>query len=145
MRILCFDVGEKRIGVAVSDELGITAQGVEVIPRVNLSRDLKRIKELVERYEAQKIVLGFPVNMNGTLGQKAKELLDFKSYLEKNLSIPLETWDERLTTRAAQRALLEGNVRRAGRKKVVDMLAASLILDNYLQYQRSQNDKPRKD
>lgn len=142
MRILCFDVGEKRIGVAVSDELGITAQGIEVIARVNLSQDLKRIKALVERYAAEKIVLGFPVNMDGTLGHKAKEVLAFKTYLEKNLSIPLETWDERLTTRAAQRALLEGNVSRAGRKKVVDMLAASLILDNYLQYQRSQKNKP---
>ncbi len=133
-RILCFDMGEKRIGLAVSDELGLTAQGVGVLTRSSLSGDLKKIKDLVQRFQAAKIVLGLPKNMDGSLGNKAQEVLAFKAYLEKHLLIPIETWDERLTTREAQRTLLEADLSRAKRKNVIDMLAATLILENYLQY-----------
>ena len=143
MRILCFDVGEKRIGVAVSDELSFTAQGVCVITRSNLTKDLKQINELVAQYQAGKIVLGFPKNMNGTVGKKAQEILNFKKKLEKHLDIGIELWDERLTTLEAQKTLLEADVRRSGRKKVIDMLAATLILNNYMQY-HNREDK-RKD
>ncbi len=134
MRILCFDVGEKRIGIAVSDELGLTAQGVGVLTRSNLSKDFKQIGELVQRYQAGKIVIGFPKHMNGSVGEKAKEILNFKNKLQKHLDVEVELWDERLTTLEAKRTLLEANVSRSGRKKVIDKLAATLILSNYLQY-----------
>lgn len=134
MRIMCLDVGEKNIGVAVSDPLGMTAQGVEVIRRQGLKKDLGRIKELQERYAAEEIILGLPLNMNGTIGTKAREVLKFKDLLSKTLSVPVVTWDERLTTAAAERILLAADVSRKGRKKVIDQLAAVLILESYLRF-----------
>jgi putative Holliday junction resolvase len=136
MRILCLDVGEKKIGVAVSDPLGITAQGLEVIQRQSLSKDLQKIKQLLEEYQIAEIVLGFPRNMDGTIGAKAREILRFKEKLEGVAGITVTTWDERLTTVAAQRALLEADVSRKGRKEVVDKLAAVFILESYLRYRR---------
>ncbi|RJX27983.1 MAG: Holliday junction resolvase RuvX [Dethiobacter sp.] len=139
MRILCLDIGEKRIGVAVSDPLGITAQGLEVIQRQSISKDLQKIRQLLKDYEAEEIVLGFPRNMDGTVGEKAREILQFKERLAGSISIPVTTWDERLTTVAAQRTLLEADVSRKGRKKVVDKLAAVLILEGYLRYKQREN------
>lgn len=133
-RILCLDVGEKNIGVAVSDSLGLTAQGLEVIKRQSLSRDLERIRQLIKEYEVEEIVLGLPRNMDGTIGEKAREILRFKDKLDALAGIKVTTWDERLTTVAAQRALLEADVSRKGRKKVIDKLAAVLILDSYLRF-----------
>lgn len=139
MRILCLDVGEKNIGVAVSDPLGLTAQGLEVIKRQSLSTDLRKIRQLLKDYDVEEIVLGLPRNMNGTIGEKAREILRFKENLEEAAGIAVTTWDERLTTVAAQRALLEADVSRKGRKKVIDKLAAVFILESYLRYrQRSQ-------
>jgi putative Holliday junction resolvase len=139
MRILCLDVGEKNIGVAVSDPLGLTAQGLEVIKRKSLSKDLRKIRQLLKDYDVEEIVLGLPRNMNGTIGEKAREILRFKENLEEAAGIAVTTWDERLTTVAAQRALLEADVSRKGRKKVIDKLAAVFILESYLRYrQRSQ-------
>jgi len=133
MRILCLDVGEKNIGAAVSDPLGLTAQGIDVIKRENKHKDVLKIKDLVENYEVQEILLGYPVNLNGTIGEKAREVENFKKMLEKNFSIPVSLWDERLTTSAARRTLLEADVSRSARKKVIDKLAAVYILNSYLQ------------
>lgn len=135
-RILCLDVGEKNIGIAVSDSLGITAQGLEVIKRQSLSRDLERIRELAAAYKIEEIVLGLPRHMDGTIGEKAWEILRFKEKLEAALKIAVTTWDERLTTAAAQRTLLEADVSRKGRKKVIDKLAAVFILESYLRYRK---------
>ncbi|NLL57683.1 MAG: Holliday junction resolvase RuvX [Firmicutes bacterium] len=136
MRILCLDVGEKNIGVAVSDPLGLTAQGLEVIKRQSLSKDLRKIRQLLKDYDVEEIVLGLPRNMNGTIGEKAREILRFKEKLEEVVGIAVTLWDERLTTVAAQRALLEADVSRKGRKKVIDKLAAVFILENYLRYRQ---------
>ena len=136
MRILCLDVGEKNIGVAVSDPLGLTAQGLEVIKRQSLSTDLRKIRQLLKDYNVEEIVLGLPRNMNGTIGEKAREILRFKEKLDEVAGIAVTLWDERLTTVAAQRALLEADVSRKGRKKVIDKLAAVFILENYLRYRQ---------
>lgn len=132
MRILCLDYGEKYIGVAVSDPLGITAQGVGVIRRQNLKQDLSQIRRYLEEYDVEEVVLGFPRNMDGTVGSKAREVLSFQETLAAKIDLPVLTWDERLTTAAARRTLLEADVSRKGRKKVIDKLAAVFILDSYL-------------
>ena len=132
MRILCLDYGEKYIGVAVSDPLGITAQGVGVIKRQNLKQDLSQIRRYIVEYDVEEVVLGFPRNMDGMFGSKAREILSFQETLAATIDIPVLTWDERLTTAAARRTLLEADVSRKGRKKVIDKLAAVFILDSYL-------------
>ncbi|MGI5882848.1 MAG: Holliday junction resolvase RuvX [Dethiobacteria bacterium] len=134
MRILCLDIGEKRIGVAISDPLGISAQGLGVLQRKGIKKDLAEIRRYVEDYQAGEIILGLPLNMNGSRGKKAEEILRLQDFLSEKIQIPVKTWDERLTTIEAQKVLLEGDVSRAGRKKVIDKLAAVLILDNYLRY-----------
>lgn len=134
MRIMCLDIGEKRIGVAVSDPLGITAQGLDVIWRKGLKSDLLQIRRFIDDYQVEEVILGLPLNMDGTKGEKALEVLRMRDLLAKKISLPVKTWDERLTTVAAKKVLLEGDVSRAGRKKVIDKLAATLILDNYLHY-----------
>ncbi len=137
MRILSLDIGKKKIGVAVSDPLGLTAQGLEVIRRQNLKKDLQRIGQLLAEYEVEEIIVGLPRNMDGTLGEKAQEILDFKEKLNRVAGgITVTAWDERLTTAAAQRTLLEADVSRKGRKKVVDKLAAVFILEGYLRYRQ---------
>lgn len=133
MRILALDLGEKNIGVAVSDPLEITAQGVKVIRRSNMKKDLAQIRELIEEYSVEKIVLGYPLNMDGSAGEKAREALAFKEKLENVFSLSVVIWDERLTTVAAQRTLLAAGLRRSERKKVVDKVAAVLILESYMQ------------
>ncbi len=134
MRIMCLDIGEKRIGVAVSDPLGITAQGLDVIHRKGIKKDLLQIRRFIDNYQAEELILGLPLNMDGTKGEKAEEILRLQSFLAERLPVPVKTWDERLTTVAAQRVLLDGNVTRSGRKKVIDKLAAVFILENYLNY-----------
>lgn len=131
---MCLDIGEKRIGVAVSDPLGITAQGLDVIRRKGLKSDLLQIRRFIDDYQVEEVILGLPLNMDGTKGDKALEVLRMRDFLAKKISLPVKTWDERLTTVAARKVLLEGDVSRAGRKKVIDKLAATLILDNYLHY-----------
>lgn len=132
MRIMGLDVGEKTIGVAVSDELGWTAQGIEVIRRQDMKADLTRLKTLAEEYTINEIVIGLPKNMNGTIGEKGKEIQRFAMVLQEETSFPVVLWDERLTTVAAERALLEADVSRRKRKKVIDKMAAVFILQNYL-------------
>ncbi len=132
MRIMGLDVGEKRIGIAISDPMGWTAQGHSVLNRGRLTNDLEHLANLCAEYEIEKIVLGFPRNMNGTVGPKGEEIKEFGRVLEEYLSLPLDYWDERLSTVEAQRVLLEGNVSRQKRKGVIDKLAAMNILQGYL-------------
>lgn len=129
------DYGSKTIGVAVSDPLGITAQGVEIIRREEenkLRKSLRRVEELVKEYEVEEIVLGFPKNMNNTVGERAEKSLQLKEMLERRLGLPVAMWDERLTTVEANRTLMESGVRRENRSKYVDMIAAVFILQGYL-------------
>lgn len=135
MRIMGLDYGSKTIGVAVSDPLGLTAQGVEIIRREEenkLRKSLRRIEELVKQYEVEELVLGFPKNMNNTIGERAEKSLQLKETLEKRLGLPVVMWDERLTTVEANRSLMETGVRRENRGKYVDMIAAVFILQGYL-------------
>ena len=135
MRILGLDFGSKTVGVAVSDGLLLTAQGVETIERKDenkLRKTCARIEELIAEYEITEIVLGLPKNMNNTIGERAEKSLAFKEMLERRTGLPVVMWDERLTTVAANRTLIEGGVRRENRKDYVDMLAAVYILQGYL-------------
>ena len=133
MRILALDVGEKRIGVAVSDELGFAAHAVETIERKSRPVVPSRIEDLVREYGAEKIVVGLPRNMNGSLGGQAEAVLEFiKAVQERLPAIPVLPWDERLTTRAAERVLIEADLTRNKRKKKIDQVAAVFILQGYL-------------
>lgn len=132
MRWLGLDVGEKTIGVAVSDAFGWTAQGLEVIRRESKEKDFQRLEEWVNAYNIERIIVGFPKNMDGSIGKKAKEIQRFVKTLEKRLVPEVELWDERLSTMAAERTLLEADVSRRKRKKTIDKMAAVLILQNYL-------------
>lgn len=135
LRIMGMDYGEKNIGIAVSDPFGWTAQGVEIIRRKdenNLKESMERIKELIEQYDVKKIVLGLPKNMNNTLGVRAEKTLKFKEKLEKKFSVEVILWDERLSTKAAEHILLEADISRNKRKKVIDKMAAVYILQGYL-------------
>lgn len=135
MRILGLDYGSKTVGVAVSDPLGITAQGVSTIWRKQenkLRQTLAQIEKLVEDYQAERIVLGYPKNMNNTVGERALKSLEFKEMLERRTGLPVVMWDERLTTVEANRTLMESGVRRENRKQYLDELAAIFILQSYL-------------
>ena len=135
MRILGLDYGTVTVGVAICDPTGLIAQGLETIERPaenKLRRTLARIEELVKEYQVEKIVLGFPKNMNNTVGERGQKTLDFKAQLERRTGLPVIMWDERLTTVAADRSLMETGVRRENRKKVIDQIAAVFILQGYL-------------
>ncbi|MCD7764326.1 MAG: Holliday junction resolvase RuvX [Lachnospiraceae bacterium] len=134
-RVMGLDYGSKTVGVAVSDPLGLTAQGVEIIRRTQenkLRRTLARIEELAAQYEVTEIVLGYPKNMNNTIGERAEKSLAFREMLMRRTGLPVVMWDERLTTVAANRTLMETGVRREHRKEYVDMIAAVYILQGYL-------------
>jgi len=131
-RIIGLDVGDKTLGVAISDELGMTAQGVTVHKRTTASADLAFLRDIVSRYDATAIVVGLPKNMDGSLGPQAQKTLVFIERIRQACAIPVFTWDERLTTREAERVLLEANTSRRRRKQVRDRLAAQLILQSYL-------------
>ena len=135
MRIMGLDYGSRTVGVAVSDALGLTAQGVETVTREEenkLRKTLRRIEELAREYEVERIVLGYPKHMNNSLGDRAEKTEAFKEMLERRLGLPVVLWDERLTTVAAERILMESGVRRVNRKEVIDKVAAGLILQGYL-------------
>ena len=135
MRILGLDYGSKTVGVAVSDPLGLTAQKVETIWRKQenkLRRTLARIEELIAEYEVEKIVLGFPKNMNNTVGERAEKALEFGEMLKKRTGLEVIMWDERLTTVEADRTLIEAGVRRENRKQYLDGIAAVFIWQVYL-------------
>jgi putative Holliday junction resolvase len=135
LRILGLDIGSKRIGVALSDELGYTAQGVETVTYSDPESAADRIQGIAESRNVTEIVIGIPYNMNGTEGPQVRSVRDFIERLRKRIHVPIHEWDERLTTFAAERVLLEADVSRAKRKKVVDKLAAVLILQGFLDSQ----------
>jgi putative Holliday junction resolvase len=129
------DFGSKTVGVAISDALLITAQGIEIIRRKEenkLRQTLARIEELIVEYEVEEIVLGMPKNMNATEGERVALTMEFKEKLERRTGLPVHMWDERLTTVAADRAMMEAGIRRENRKDYVDMIAATLILQGFL-------------
>lgn len=141
MRILGLDYGTKTVGVAVSDELLITAQGVEIVRRkapTKLRQTLARIEELVNEYGVEKIVLGYPKNMNNTEGERCERTKEFKEMLEKRTGLEVILWDERLTTVSADNAMMEMGIRRENRKEYVDEIAAIFILQGYLDFLANQ-------
>ena len=142
MRIMGLDFGSKTVGVAISDPLFLTAQGIEIVRRKapgKLRQTLARINELTEEYEVGKIVLGFPKNMNNTEGERCEKTLEFKEMLEKRTGLEVVLWDERLTTIEADRTMMQVGIRRENRKEYVDELAAIFILQGYLDYQSRQH------
>ncbi|MBQ2936212.1 MAG: Holliday junction resolvase RuvX [Lachnospiraceae bacterium] len=135
MRIMGLDFGAKTVGVAISDPLLITAQGIEIIRRKEenkLRKTLARIEELIVEYEVEEIVLGLPKHMNDTLGVRVELSYEFKEKLERRTGLPVHMWDERLTTVAADKAMIEAGLRREERKEHVDKVAAVFILQGYL-------------
>ena len=135
MRIMGLDYGSKTVGVAISDSLLLTAQGIETIERKEenkLRKTLARIEALIKEYEVEKIILGLPLNMNDTVGERAEKTLEFKTMLERRTGLEVIMWDERLTTVEAEQILIESNVRREDRKKYIDKIAAGFILQGYL-------------
>ena len=137
MRIMGLDFGSKTVGVAISDELLITAQGIEIIRRESenkLRRTLARIEELIAEYKVDKIVLGLPKNMNATIGERGEKTMEFQEMLVRRTGLEVVLWDERLTTVAADKAMIEANIRRENRGKYVDKIAAIFILQGYLDY-----------
>lgn len=134
-RILGLDVGNKTIGVAVSDLLGYTAQGVTTIIRETLEKDLEKLMDILDKYDdVEIVVLGMPKNMNGTIGPQGQKVQDFGNFLKKRIKPKITYWDERLTTVSAERTLIEADVSRKKRKQVIDKLAAVYILQSYLEY-----------
>lgn len=136
-RIMGLDIGDKTIGVAVSDLMGLTAQGVKTVRRVGKKKDIEELKCIISERQVTKIVSGLPKNMNGTLGPQGEKVIKFCELLEQETGIKIEYWDERLSTVAAERTLIQGNVRRENRKGVIDMVAAVIILQGYLDRQRN--------
>ena len=136
MRILGMDLGEKRIGLSLSDPLGITAQGLKTIKRTDLETDLQQLKEIIEEKKVKKIVVGLARNMDGTLGPQAEKVKQFIAFLIQEISMEVVYWDERLTTIAAERVLIGGGVSRKKRKKFIDKLAAVIILQSFLDNSR---------
>ena len=132
MRIMGLDLGEKRIGIAFSDPMGWTAQGHSILQRKGLKKDLSYLQELCQEFQVEKIVLGLPLNMNGTMGPKALETQEFARALQEVLKIPVDFWDERLSSKSAERVLLEADLSRKRRKELIDKIAAVHILQAYL-------------
>ena len=135
MRVMGLDYGTKTVGVAISDPLGLTAQGIETIQRKEenkLRRTCARIEELIKEYQVEKIVLGFPKHMNNDIGERAEKALEFGEMLKRRTGIEIVMWDERLTTVEAERTLMESGVRRENRKQYVDQIPAVFILQGYL-------------
>ncbi|MFP3664957.1 Holliday junction resolvase RuvX [Priestia sp. SIMBA_032] len=134
MRVLGLDVGTKTIGVAVSDEMGWTAQGIETIKIADeqMEQSYPRLQQLIDEYSVEKIVVGLPKNMNGTIGPRGEACIEFAGNVKEKLNIETMMWDERLSTMAAERVLLSADVSRKKRKKVIDKMAAVMILQGYL-------------
>ena len=133
------DIGTHTIGVAISDELGITAQGLKTVKRRSMEEDFKEIRTIIEHFEISKIVVGLPKNMDGTLGKQAGVVFQWIKDLKDRIQLPVVTWDERLSTVGASKVLLEADLSRRKRKKVIDKVAAVLILQGYLSRSRKRN------
>lgn len=132
MRILGLDIGTKRIGLALSDELMLTAQGIETLRRNELTGDIDRIKDIINKNGVTEVVAGLPLNMDGTYSAKTKEVAAFIDALKRSVDVPVRTQDERLTTVQAERSMLEADLSRAKRRRLADKVAAQLILQGYL-------------
>ena len=137
MRILAIDYGQKRIGLAVSDPLGLTAQGIDTIPNLNKKQVMAALLKICKDQEVSEVVIGLPVNMNGSHGPKVAEIMNFIPAMQKELNLPVKTWDERLTSRAAGRLMIEQGLSRERQKATSDRLAATMILQMYLESRRS--------
>lgn len=135
-RVLGLDVGDKTIGVAVSDGLGISAQGVTTIRRQSFDKDFAALEKIIEEYEAARIVIGLPKMMDGTEAVQSGKVREFAAKVEKRFSLPITFVDERLSTALVQKMMIEGGVRREKRREVVDMLAAQIILQSYIDRKR---------
>ncbi len=140
MRILGLDYGDSRIGVAVSDPMGWTAQGLKTIRNKGNNHVIDELAKIIDQYDVEKIVLGLPKNMDGSLGERAERTILFKAVLENKLDIMVEEWDERLTTAAAGRTMIETGLKRSKKKGMVDKLSAIYILQGYLD--RYKKDRP---
>jgi putative Holliday junction resolvase len=132
VRMMGLDVGSRTIGVAVSDELGITAQGLKTIRRKSSEEDLKELSRIIDQFEIKKLVVGLPKNMDGSLGKQAEVVFKWIKSIQRRLSLPIVTWDERLSTVGASKILLEADLSRKKRKGVIDKVAAVLILQGYM-------------
>ncbi len=132
MNVLGLDLGKCRIGLAVSDGMRLTAQGLSTLERRGIDQDLGELKKLIKVHGVEEVVVGLPLNMDGSLGERAKDVVDFVERLKLDLNLPVNVWDERLTTREAEAILLAADLSRKKRKRVVDKLAAQLILQSYL-------------
>lgn len=132
MRILCLDYGEKRIGTAICDELGMTAQGLPTIIRKSKKHDLNILGNLVKTFNVEKIVIGYPVRLDGSEGVQCEKVNRYSTLMEKTFSLPVIRWPETLSTKEAEEILINSGVRWQKRKKMVDKLAACIILQNYL-------------
>ncbi len=132
MRIMGLDIGTKNIGVAVSDETGTIAQARGVVKRENEKKAISRIKGIAEEYKVEEVVVGLPLNMNGTRGERAQDSEKFAKLLEKELKLPVKLWDERLSTKEAEDIMIMADISRKKRRKDLDKLAAQIILQNYL-------------
>jgi putative Holliday junction resolvase len=141
MRIMGLDMGSHTIGLAISDESGMIAQSLETIKRRSTEEDFKEISRVIDQFKVEKIVVGLPKNMNGTLGKQAEMVLEWVEALKKRISLPVLTWDERLTTVGATKILLEADLSRKKRKKVIDQVAAALILQGFLDQNRNLKDE----
>lgn len=142
MRVLGLDPGDKRIGVAITDPLGITAQGLAVISFTEMDKALQAITDICRQYSVEKIVVGNPLNMNGSQGPASAQAIRFAEKLTEKLDLPVIMVDERLTTVSADKALLEGDVSRKKRRKIRDKLAAAMILETYISAQRNKEEMP---
>ena len=136
MKVLGLDVGKRRIGLAVSDGMGITAQGLSTLERRGIDRDIGELKKLIKVHTVKEVVVGLPLNMDGSLGGGAREVVDFADRLKLDLGLPVNLWDERLTTKEAEAILLAADISRKKRRRAVDRLAAQLILQGYLDSKR---------
>lgn len=132
MRIMSLDVGSRTIGIACSDVLLMTAQGIETIRRTSLEKDFNRLQELIAEYEVHELVVGMPKNMNGTKGERAEKTEEFVEKMKEVIDLPVSYWDERLSTVMAERQLIAADVSRKKRKSVIDKMAAVVILQGYL-------------
>lgn len=141
-RVLALDVGRKRIGLAVSDPLGLTAQGLKVLERRDWDRDLTRLLEIARPYRIQEVLVGLPRHLNGRLGEQAEEILELAQSLGEALNAPVVTWDERLSTVEAERLLIQADLSRRRRRQVVDQVAATLILQAYLDRRQQDSQDP---
>ncbi len=138
MRILGIDYGSVRIGLALSDPTGLIAYSLQVVNRIDIQNDIKQIADVIGQYQVESIVVGMPVSMDGSLGKKAKEVIIFIDKMKENIKIPIVRWDERFTTVISERMLIDANLSRKKRKKVIDGVAASVMLQNYLDFKKNE-------